>query len=186
MNPRPNAVRYNDWRQVQPPPLDAFAPTMRVSVVIPCYRTPPATLEMTLAALEGQTYPRGLVEVILVDDGSDPPLERPSSALSVRMERQERRGFGLARARNAGARAASGDVLLFLDDDMLAEANWITAHARWHHAVSDVLTMGLRAHAPVDGLSAERIRRRTGPIKEFFEGSRRTRPFSQTSSRRAN
>lgn len=170
VNPLPNAVRYNDWRQVQLPPPDAFVPTMSVSVVVPCHRTPRATLEMTLAALEGQTYPRGLVEVVLVDDGSDPPLEPPPSALNIRLERQERRGFGLARARNTGARAASGDMLLFLDDDMLTEANWIAAHARWHHVVSDVLTMGLRAHAPVDGLSAERVRRRTGPIKEFFEG----------------
>ena len=177
MNPRPNAVRYNDWRQVQLPPLEDFAPTMRASVVIPCHRTPPATLEMTLAALEGQTYPRGLFEVILVDDGSDPPLEPPRSTLNVSMERQERRGFGLARARNTGARAASGEILLFLDDDMLAEANWIAAHARWHHAVSDSLTMGLRAHASVDGLDAERVRRRKGPIKDFFVEKRADPPI---------
>ena len=171
MNPRPNAARYNDWRRIALPPTDAFVPTMPVSVVIPCHRTPPAKLEMTLAALEGQTYPPALVEALIVDDGSDPPLQPPPTTLrNVRIERQERRGFGLARARNAGARAASGDVLLFLDDDMLVEANWVAAHARWHHAVSDVLTMGLRAHAPVDGLDAERVRRRTGPIRDFFIG----------------
>lgn len=172
MNPRPNAVRHNDWRQAELPPPDAFAPAMPVSVVIPCHQTPSATLEMTLAALEGQTYPPGLFEALLVDDGSDPPLRLPCTTLpNVRLERQERRGFGLARARNTGARAASGDILLFLDDDMLPEANWIEAHARWHHALSDVLTMGLRAHAPVDGLDAERVRRRTGPISDLFRSA---------------
>ena len=51
--------------------------------------------------------------------------------------RQERRGFGLARARNAGAQAAAHDILVFLDGDVIPEAGLVAAHARWHHAVSD-------------------------------------------------
>ena len=53
-----------------------------------------------------------------------------------------RHGFGLARARNAGARAALHDILVFLDGDVIAEARLLAARARWHHAVSDALTLG--------------------------------------------
>ena len=132
--PPPRLVWYNDWRQVAAPALGAFTPELPVSVVVP-YCAQPQELARTLAALERQTYPRELFEVVVVDDGSPQPLARPrSTPLDLKVARQEDLGFGLARARNTGARAAAHDVLLFLDADMLPEAGWLAAHARWHHA----------------------------------------------------
>ena len=93
-----NSVRYNDWRQVHPPPFPASAPTSGVSVIMPCYGTPLGVLAKTLAALEKQTYPQDLFEIVIVDDGSEPPLVCPPTPLAVRIVRQERRGFGLARS----------------------------------------------------------------------------------------
>ncbi len=169
MTPKPTAVRYNDWRQVAVELPDTFTPVMPVSVVIPYYQTPAETLARTLASLEGQTYPRELFEVVIVDDGSEPPLERPrSSPLDVKVARQERRGFGIARARNTGARAAVHDILLFLDSDTSVEAGWMAAHARWHHAVSDALSLGSCNHVSMEGIEAETIRRRPGSLKELF------------------
>ena len=169
MIPEPTSVQYNDWRQVAVEPLDTFTPSLPVSVIIPYYQTPAEVLERTLAALEGQTYPRDLFEVIIVDDGSEPPLScPPSTSLDVKVVRQERRGFGLARARNNGARAAAHGILLFLDSDMMAEANWMAAHARWHHAVSDALTLGLHTHVAMDGINAEAIRTRKGSLQELL------------------
>ena len=173
MRVKPTSVQYNDWFQVGVEPLGAFTPIMPVSVIIPSYRTPAATLERTLAALEGQTYPRELFEVIIVDDGSEPPLERPrSTPLDVKMLRQERRGFGAPRARNYGVRVAAHDILLFLDSDVMVEADWMAAHARWHHAVSDALTIGFYANVPVDGIDAETIRHRSGTLEELFSDRR--------------
>ena len=170
MKQQPNSVWYNDWRQVDNvDPLDAFTPTMPVSVIIPYYQTHAATLGMTLATLERQTYPRDMFEVIIVDDGSEPPLERPiDTVLDVKVVRQERRGFGLARARNNGARAAAHDILLFLDSDMLTEPSWIAAHARWHHAASDALTMGAYSYVAMDGIGLDAIRQWRGSLKELF------------------
>ncbi len=171
MIPRPASVRYNDWRQVDVPALEAFTPTMPVSVIAPAYQTPAETLARTLAALEGQTYPRELFEVVIVDDGSEPAMERPqSTTLDVKLVRQEHCGFGAPRARNTGVRAAAHDVVLFLDSDMLAEAGWIAAHARWHHAVSDALTLGSHSHVAMDEIDAETIRRRPGSLRELFSG----------------
>ena len=168
--PAPARVRYNDWRQVALPPPEEFIPSLPVSVVMLGYRTPAAVLARTLAALEGQTYPRDLFEVVIVDDGSEPPLAAPRSPLDVRVVRQERRGYrvGTPRARNTGVRAAAHGIILCLESDMLAEAGWMAAHARWHHAVSDAVTVGLRAHVAVDDLDPQSIRRRPGTLGELF------------------
>ena len=178
MSPRPNSVWYNDWRQVDVEPLETFTPTLPVSVIVPCYRTPAETLARTLASLEGQTYPPKMFEVIVVDDGSEPPLAPlPSTRLNVKVIRKERRvsGSALARstagqARNTGVRAAAHDILLFVDSAMLVEAGWMAAHARWHHAVADALTVGVRAHVDASGIDAETIRRRPGTLQELLSG----------------
>ena len=168
--PDPAAVRGNDWRRVAAPAPAAFRPALPVSVVVPCFEAPGA-LALTLAGLQRQDYPRALFEVVVVDDGSFPPLRVPAStALRVRTVRQERRGFGLARARNAGARAALHDILVFLDGDVIAEAGLLAAHARWHHAVSDALTLGFCASVSVEGMDAAAVRDRPASLAELFAG----------------
>ncbi len=174
---RPAAVRGNDWRQVAVPAPAAFRPALPVSVVVPCFEAPGA-LALTLAGLQRQDYPRALVEVVVVDDGSRPPLRVPASAAPpVRIVRQERRGFGLARARNAGARAASHDILVFLDGDVIAEAGLLAAHACWHHAVSDALTLGFCACVSVEGVDAQAVRDRPASLAELFAGRPRDGPW---------
>ena len=176
--PWPAAVRYNDWRRIRLPDPATFVPTLPVSVVVPCFEAPDA-LALTLAGLAGQDYPRELFEVVIVDDGSEPPLELPapvasgSTPLEVKLVRQARRGFGLARARNTGARAAAHPILVFLDGDVIAEAGLLAAHARWHHTVSDALTLGFCAYVSVAGIDAASVRGRTGTLGELFAG----RPF---------
>ena len=167
--PPPASVRYNDWRRLDVPPPHACRPSLPVSVIVSYYEAPEA-LSRTLAALETQDWPPELFEVVIVDDGSRVPLERPrTTPLNVTVVHQEDRGFGLARARNAGARAAAHDILLFLDGDMLPEAGWIAAHARWHHASSGILTLGSTAYATVDGTAAAEIRERSGALRELFK-----------------
>ncbi|MDE0441465.1 MAG: glycosyltransferase [Gammaproteobacteria bacterium] len=177
-SPRPNTVPYNDWRQVDVPPADAFEPTLGVSVIVPYYEAP-EKLVLTLAGLEGQTYPRHLFEVVIVDDGSEPPLEQPSSPLNVKVVRQDNRGFGLARARNNGARAANHDILIFLDGDMIAEANWLAEHARWHHVVADALTLGFYARVSVDGVDPATVRDRPGSLRELFSDRESDPPWTE-------
>ena len=168
--PRPAAVRHNDWRQVELADPGAFAPALPVSVIVPCFEAPEA-LALTLAGLERQAWPRGLLEVVVVDDGSDPPLARPAGTrLEVKVVRQERRGFGLARARNTGVAAAAHHILVFLDGDVIPEAGLVSAHARWHHAISDALTLGFCACVSVAGIGAGEVRGHRGPLDELFAG----------------
>ena len=183
--PPPAAVPRNDWRRVRLPDPATFVPTLPVSVVVPCFEAPDA-LALTLAGLQRQDYPRALFEVVIVDDGSEPPLPHPGpgvpdpaelgpAPLDVKMVRQQRRGFGLARARNAGARAAAHPILVFLDGDVIPESGLLAAHARWHHAVCDALTLGFCAYVSAADVDAGAVRRRPGTLAELFAG----RPFDR-------
>jgi glycosyltransferase involved in cell wall biosynthesis len=61
-------------------------------------------------------------EIIIVDDGSDPPLTNTSD-LPVRIHRtNDRRPWTWALARNAGARLATGEYILFFDVDHIVPA----------------------------------------------------------------
>jgi GT2 family glycosyltransferase len=85
-----------------------------ISVVVPtCDR--PQALARCLAALARQRAPS--LEVIVVDDGDG--VGANSGATVVRA-----RGAGPAAARNLGARAASGDVICFTDDDCEPAPDW--------------------------------------------------------------
>ena len=172
----PVAVRYNDWPSVPVADARQFRPFRPVSVVVPTYRAPHA-LALTLAGLERQDWPLDLLEVVVVDDGSDPPVEPPDSALDLRLVRQRRRGFGLARARNAGARAAAHDILVFLDGDVVAEAGLVRAHARWHHAAGDALTQGFCAYVSAAGLSADALRAHPGALDTLFDAQASDPPW---------
>ncbi len=91
-----------------------------VSVVIPCYN-PPRFLEEAVASVRAQDYRP--IEIILVDDGTDSPGgRRLLQSLAPTVTRYiEQPNLGLAAARNAGFRAASGEYVAPLDaDDKLA------------------------------------------------------------------
>jgi GT2 family glycosyltransferase len=90
----------------------------------------------------------GEIELIVVVDGSD-----DGSATALRDIRcpfafdvQEQENAGAATARNRGARAATGDILLFLDDDMMAAPDLLTQHALSHRRGADAVF----GHIPLD------------------------------------
>lgn len=86
-----------------------------LSIIIPTRNRPVLLKRAVEAALVA--LPSG-GEVIVVDDASDPPAGEGLShvAGAVRVIRNDA-ARGAAGARNRGARAARGEVLLFLDDD---------------------------------------------------------------------
>ena len=69
-------------------------------------------------------YLSGRIEIIVIDDASEPPLAPVLSDLSVRLLRQEC-NIGQSAARNLAAAEARGDVLAFIDNDCVAEAAWL-------------------------------------------------------------
>ena len=161
---------YNDWRQVPVPPAGTFTPWRAVSVVV-WHPASQKALERTLGALAGQSWPLDLLEVVIVDmRPAGAPAAPAASPLKEKYVHLEDHAGGRARARNAGARAAAHDILVFLDAGMLPEPGWLAAHARWHHALPDALTIGLRARVPVDAANAPAASQRRGRLAETFAG----------------
>ncbi len=93
---------------------------MRASIVIPAFNAA-STLAECLEACQRQTAPA--LEIIVVDDGSSDATPEIARRYGVQYLRQQNRGP--AAARNAGARLATGDVLVFTDSDCVPEADWL-------------------------------------------------------------
>lgn len=83
-------------------------------MVVPAYLAE-QSLPGLLAALRRQTLPPDRVETIVVDDGSPDATGAVAEREGVRVLRQ--RHLGPAAARNGGARAARGEILVFTDAD---------------------------------------------------------------------
>ncbi|AFY96576.1 glycosyltransferase family 2 protein [Chamaesiphon minutus] len=104
-----------------------MAENLLFSIVIPTYNRPDR-LRTCLEAIAKIEYSRENFEVIVVDDGSEMPLDpivapfKPD--LDLKLLRQE--NAGPASARNAGAAIATGKFIVFTDDDCLPTANWLS------------------------------------------------------------
>ncbi len=137
----PGVARRNQWRDalVDLPP--DWRPHRTVAVIIPAFDAAD-TLDLTLASLSRQDYPEHLVEVVVVDDGSPSPYVLPEVRhTNTRVIRPET-GWGRANACHAGVLASSGEIIVWLDSDIVVPADHLTAQLRWHDRLRDVATKG--------------------------------------------
>ena len=106
-----------------------------ISVVIPTYNNREA-LARTLASVLAQDFPPERYEIIVLDDGSTDGTEEMVRTVigpaPVVYRRQENRGR--AAARNAGSRLARGSIILYLDSDIIAQADLVGVHHARHAA----------------------------------------------------
>jgi glycosyltransferase involved in cell wall biosynthesis/GT2 family glycosyltransferase len=115
---------------------------LEISVVIPTRDRWPV-LRRTLESLEAQDLDGVAAETIVVDNGSrDGSLEQAEAwaaaggPLAARVVREARPGAGAAR--NAGAREAAADLILFIGDDCRpARPDFVSGHARAHREEPD-------------------------------------------------
>lgn len=100
------------------------------SIIVPT-RDRPRSLERCLEAVAQLVYPRDRYEVVVVDDRSRDPVDgivaRFRNRMAILLVRGK--GRGPAAARNAGAHAARGEVLAFIDDDCAPRPDWLAALA---------------------------------------------------------
>jgi hypothetical protein len=99
---------------------------MNLSVIICAHNPRPEAISRTLSALRTQTLSTDQWELILVDNASSPPLHdhlclswHPQARIVVESE------LGLTPARLRGVRESISDILCFVDDDNVLEADYL-------------------------------------------------------------
>jgi len=127
--PGRRAARFHDWdyaheRPGAGHPYRAPQGSPSVSIVVRTRRRP-GYLREALASLAGQTWPR--LEAVVVEDGSsegEAVAREFEGRIPLRYLRAPE-GSGRCRAGNLGARAATGELLGFLDDDDVLYADHV-------------------------------------------------------------
>jgi glycosyltransferase involved in cell wall biosynthesis len=118
-----------------------------LSVVIATYNRGPI-LEKCLNALLAQTLSPERFEIVIVDDGStdDTPqrLEALKSESPAWQFRFQKNG-GRSQARNQGIAMARGEIIVFIDSDVVVVPTFLATHAAAHEAQKDrkVFVQGL-------------------------------------------
>lgn len=90
----------------------------RFTVVVPAHDAA-ATLGRCLAAIEDNGFPRGELEIVVVDDASSDDTVAIAAQYADALVRLPDVPRGPAYARNRGAETAHGELLLFVDADVV-------------------------------------------------------------------
>lgn len=110
-----------------------------VSIIIPT-RDKVAVLRRCLDSIFTRTVYTAPYEIILVDTGSVEPATQAYYETILQLDKRVKivpygeGPFNYSRACNVGAQHATGDALLFLNNDVeVLDADWLTELARWSH-----------------------------------------------------
>jgi glycosyltransferase involved in cell wall biosynthesis len=108
--------------------------SLKISIVVCTYNNA-ASLRRTLSSLESLRIPTGLeCELCLIDNNSKDDTHAAWQAYADKLPFPTRYFFeskqGLSHARNRGIAEASGDFLVFTDDDVVVPANWMELYAQ--------------------------------------------------------
>jgi GT2 family glycosyltransferase len=141
--PKPALGRVADAFAEAPVPRSERWP--RMSVVV-CSYNGARTLGECLRGLGRLDYPD--YEVIVIDDGSTDATSRVAVEHGVRLIRTENRG--LSRARNTGMEAATGEIVVYLDDDAYPDRDWLTYLAATFASTGHAAVGGPNLPPPAD------------------------------------
>ena len=117
---------------------------IKVSVVIPTYNRR-RSLARTLETLFAQDYPSDEYEVLVAVDGSSDGtaefLRQLKSNCALRVI-EHPRNLGQAAARNSAIEVALGDIVLFIDDDILCDRGLLKEHVAAHDGAPNQVVTG--------------------------------------------
>jgi hypothetical protein len=144
-------IGTNGTRRLVVSRLQRRAQRPRISVVIPTHNRA-ALLEQSLNSFTTQSLSARDFELIVVDDGSTDGTaevcDKRSSDLPLTLLRLTR--SGIAAAKNLGVLAANAPIVLFFDDDDIADEHLLAEHLRTHarYPLDNVAVLGYTAWAP--------------------------------------
>ena len=147
--------------------------TTEASVVISTFNRADALGE-TLRSLSRQDVPADSYEVIVVDDGSTDRTQAVLSAASVPYRLRTVHHLanrGVSAGRNSGIRIAEGRYLIFLSDDLLVPANFISGHLAVHERFPSSWVVG--GFRQLDSLTDSTFGRYLDDLEGSFDEGRR-------------
>ena len=97
---------------------------IKISIIIPTLNKK-TRLQLTLDSLISQNISKNNFEVIIVNGGKEEYWEKQYPFKKTFINIKE---HNIAKARNIGAKYAMGDILLFIDDDMLLPKGFLLSH----------------------------------------------------------
>ena len=109
---------------------DKGGSTLDITVVIPTHNRSDA-LELTLENLSKQDFSRDWEAIVVNNNSTDSTVvvvKQWQARFPVQLKLLNEEKPGAAAARNAGARAARGKFLVFIDNDILTEPDFLTRH----------------------------------------------------------
>jgi len=97
------------------------------SIIIPVYNQHDFTDECLFAVREHTKD----CEIIIIDNGSTPPYQPPFSGFIETLVIRNEENKGFPAAVNQGIRAAKGDIIILLNNDVIVTPEWADRLTRW-------------------------------------------------------
>lgn len=131
---------------------------MKASLVIPTHNSKDLLAPCLLSLNHQRLETSDEFEVVLVDDGSTDGTGDAVDALALtypirRLYLPRTENSCRSAARNAGIRAAAGELVVFADGDQIIDPHFVQEHIRCHRTRPDIVAIGFRdylAPGPVD------------------------------------
>lgn len=133
---------------------------IQASIIIPTYNRA-WILKKVIENLSNQTFPRDRYETVVVDDGSTDNTEQVVKSIktscSLRYFKKEKKGISYAR--NYGIKKAKGEIIIFLDSDVLVNRSFVEEHIISHRNQDKVVVRGVVINTEnIDNPASEKIK----------------------------
>jgi GT2 family glycosyltransferase len=115
-----------------------------VSIIISSYNRYPQNL-LTLYSLQNQTFDSSKMEVLFIDDGSTDETreirKKFTPSFSFKYIRNKK-NYGRSKARNIGIEKSKGNIIIFLDAEMIVDRDFVQNHYNYQKAETNLVLSG--------------------------------------------
>lgn len=127
--------------------------TLSVSVVIPTHQRPDSLVRVLEALSRQEDVDLQRVEVVVVCDGiSDPGFEAVQRGwYPMRLQLAQQQRQGPSAARNHGLALSTGQLIVFLDDDVVPGPRFLGVHQHAHEGDQNLVGVGPLLPPPANG-----------------------------------
>jgi len=147
----------------------------QITIVVPTYNGS-NIIDRCIGSLRSLDYPNERLEVIIVDDGSTDSTPAILERYDMTVIRHET-NKGASVARNTGIKYATGDIILFVDQDVMVPQNLLNEMVKHYHG--NVGGVGFRGIAR----AREEGRAERSTILDLFQSAREKKKALEYSTR---